>query len=88
MPFSSLDDPADLARAYASLEAVWNHVKGSIPARERETERARIAQLVADFAPLALDEEDLTQNVLFQYRPPSIPSVAPKAPVSASPRPS
>lgn len=30
MPFSSLSDPADLARAYAALEAVWNEVKGSV----------------------------------------------------------
>lgn len=70
MPFSSLSDPADLARAYAALEAVWNEVKSSIPDVEHETERTRIAYLVAGFAPMALDEEDLKQNVLFHYERP------------------
>ncbi|MGO4405985.1 hypothetical protein AB4Z10_17185 [Bosea sp. RAF48] len=67
MPFLSLTDPADLARAYAALEAVWDEVKRSIPEPEHERERTRIACLVAGFAPLALDEEDLKQNVLLHY---------------------
>ncbi|QEL26968.1 hypothetical protein FQV39_30425 (plasmid) [Bosea sp. F3-2] len=67
MPFSSLSDPADLARAHAALEAVWNEVKTSIPEPEHERERTRIAYLVAGFAPLALDEEDLKHNVLLHY---------------------
>ncbi len=36
-PFSSLRDPADLARAYAALEAVWNEVKQSLPDAIHET---------------------------------------------------
>ena len=65
MPFSSLSDPADIARAYASLEAVWNEIKDSVPEHDYDSERERIAYMVAGFAPLALDEEDLTRNVLF-----------------------
>lgn len=68
MPFSSLTAPTDLARAYASLEAVWSQVKASIPASEHAKERERIAYLVAAFAPVALDEDDLTRNVLFQLQ--------------------
>lgn len=68
MPFSSLTDPTDLARAYASLEAVWSQVKASIPASEHAKEREKIASLVAGFAPVALDEDDLTRNVLFQLQ--------------------
>lgn len=68
MPFSSLTDPADLARAYAALEAVWNEVKSTIPEQEHDKERRRIAYLVAGFAPIALDEEDLKQNVLLHIR--------------------
>lgn len=64
MPFSSLTDPADLARAYAALEAVWSEIKSTVPEQEHDTERRRIAYLVAGFAPIALDEEDLKQNVL------------------------
>jgi len=67
MPFSSLSDPGDLARAYAALEAVWNEVSGSIPDAEHESERTRIAYLVAGFAPTALDEEDLKQKVFLHY---------------------
>ncbi|MDX3806136.1 hypothetical protein ACXIUS_10945 [Bosea thiooxidans] len=72
MPFSSLSDPADLALAYAALEAVWNEVRMAIPKPEQERERTRIAYLVAGFAPLALDEEDLKQNVLLHYRQPEL----------------
>jgi len=68
MPFSSLSDPTDLARAYAALEAVWSEVKASIPEPDHERERTKIAYLVAGCARLALDEEDLKQNVLLQYR--------------------
>lgn len=68
MPFSSLSDPADLARAHAVWEAVWNDVKISIPEAEQERERTRLAYLVAGCAPMALDEEDLKDNVILQYR--------------------
>ena len=68
MPFSSLSDPADLARAYAAREAVWNEVRHSVPEADHERERTKIAYIVASCAPLALDEEDLKQNVLLQYR--------------------
>lgn len=68
MPFSSLSDPTDLARAYAALEAVWNEVKGSIPDEECEKERMKIAYIVASLVPQSLDEEELTQSVLLRYR--------------------
>lgn len=68
MLFSSLSDPADLARAYAALEAVWNEVKGSVLDSDRDRERTRIAYLVAGCAAIALDEKDLKQNTLLQYR--------------------
>lgn len=31
MPFSSLRDPVDLARAQAALEAAWNEVRSTLP---------------------------------------------------------
>ncbi len=68
MPFSSLRDPSDLARAYAVMEAAWNELKDAIPEPEREGERTRLAYLVASLAPLALDEDDLKKNVLHQFR--------------------
>jgi hypothetical protein len=72
MPFSTLSDPSDLARAHAALEAAWSQVKGNIADADQERERTRLAYLVAACAPLALDEDDLTQNVLLQYRPSTV----------------
>lgn len=68
MPFSSLSDPFDIARAHAALEAVWSEVKPSVPEHEYERERTRVAHLIAGCAAMALDEDDLKQNVLLQYR--------------------
>ncbi|WP_131854801.1 hypothetical protein [Bosea sp. BK604] len=68
MPFSSLHDPSDLARAYAAMEAAWNQVVDMIPEALRQEERQRLAYIVAACAPLALDEDDLTQNALQQFR--------------------
>jgi len=39
MPFSTLNEPADLARAYAATEAVWAEVKISIPGADQENVR-------------------------------------------------
>ncbi|HEV7321747.1 MAG TPA: hypothetical protein VGO04_24345 [Ensifer sp.] len=68
MPFSSLKDPVDLARAFAVIEAAWSDLKDTIPKDRWEAERTRLAYLVASFTPLALDEDDLKQNVLLQFR--------------------
>jgi len=65
-----LSDPADLARAYAVLDAVWDEVKASIPTAEHQRQRTRIAYLVLECRPLALDEEALRRNVLIRYRHP------------------
>lgn len=68
MPFSSLNDPADIARAQAALEAVWRDVRETIPGPRHEAELTKIAYIVAGLVPLALDEEELKQNVLSHYR--------------------
>jgi hypothetical protein len=68
MPFSSLKDPVDMARAFAVMEAAWSDLKGSIPEDRRDAERVRLAYLVASVAPSALDEDDLKKNVMLQFR--------------------
>jgi hypothetical protein len=68
MPFSSMSDPADLARAYAAMEAAWEELKNAIPEGERDRERIRLAYIIASCAPLALDEDDLTRNALLLFR--------------------
>lgn len=57
-----------LRSAYAAMDAAWNELKAIIPEAQRDKERTRLAYLVASFAPLALDEDDLKQNVLHQFR--------------------
>lgn len=68
MPFSSLSDPADIARAYAVLDAIWNEIRERIPEARLDGEKRRVAHLVAELAPMALDEEELKRNVLLHLR--------------------
>ena len=68
MPFSSLKDPVDLARAQAALEAAWAQIKSALPQDTYERERTRLAYLVAALASLAEDEEDLARRAVERYR--------------------
>jgi hypothetical protein len=68
MPFSSLSDPVDLARAQAALEAAWNEVRSTIPDAFAERERTKLAYIVAALVAVAEDEADLTQRVIERYR--------------------
>jgi hypothetical protein len=68
MPFSSMSDPCDLGRAYSAMEAAWEELKDDIPEARRGAERRRLAYLVACYAPLAVDEDDLKRNILHQFR--------------------
>lgn len=67
MPFSSLNDPVDLARAQAALEAVWNEVKSTIADGLEERERTRLAYIVAALAPVAQNEDDLKRRAVEKY---------------------
>ncbi len=68
MPFSSLQNPIDLARAQAALDEVWTQIKPLIDEADRERERTRLSYIVASLVMLALDEEDLVDRALRQYR--------------------
>lgn len=68
MPFSSLQNPIDLARAQAALDDAWTQVKPMINDGDRERERTRLSYIVASLVMLALDEEDLVDRALRQYR--------------------
>lgn len=68
MPFSSLSDPVDLARAQAALETAWQRLEGGIGREEHERERTRLAYIVASFALVANDEDDLVERALRRYR--------------------
>lgn len=68
MPFSSLTDPIDLARAEAALEKAWAELKPSLSAGSDERERKNLAYIVASLVPLALDEDDLAQRAIDRFR--------------------
>jgi len=68
MPFPSLTDSIDLARAEAALEKAWAELKPSLPAGSDERERNNLAYIVASLVSLALDEDDLAQRAIDRFR--------------------
>ena len=68
MPFSSLTDPIDLARAEAALEKAWAELKPSLLAGSVEHERNNLAYIVASLVHLALDEDDLARRAIDRFR--------------------
>lgn len=68
MPFSSLSDPVDLARAQGALDSAWDEVRSIIPHACEEQERIRLAYIVAALVHVAEDEDDLTRRAIERYR--------------------
>ncbi|QEL23559.1 hypothetical protein FQV39_13925 [Bosea sp. F3-2] len=68
MPFSSLNDPVDLARAQAALEAAWKDVKPANADVFDEQGRTRLAYIVAALVAVAEDEDDLKRRAVERYR--------------------
>jgi len=68
MPFSSLTDPVELARACGALDAAWNEVRLSLSDPYDERERTRLAYIVASLVAIAEDEDDLTRRAIERFR--------------------
>ncbi len=68
MPFSSLSDPVDLARAQAALEAAWTEIKSTLPGGSDERERLRLAYIIAALASVTKDEDELVRRAAERYR--------------------
>lgn len=68
MPFSSLTDPVELARADAALEAAWAELRASIPHGLEERERTRLAYIIAALIAVAEDEDDLIRRAINRFR--------------------
>lgn len=68
MPFSSLNDPVDVARSQAALDAAWDVIKANVAEADQARERTRLAAIVASLAPVAVDEIDLVRRALERYR--------------------
>lgn len=68
MPFSSLTDPVELARADAAIEAAWAELRASIPHGLEERERTRLAYIIAALIAVAEDEDDLIRRAVNRFR--------------------
>lgn len=68
MPFSSLTDPVDLARAFGALDAAWEIVKADIPEEDVERARTRLAYIVSAFALVSNSESDLVSRSVERFR--------------------
>lgn len=68
MPFSSLKDPVDLARAQGALDAAWSEIQSTIPEERVDEERTRLVYIIAALAAVAGDEQELKQRALDRYR--------------------
>ncbi|WP_126116736.1 MULTISPECIES: hypothetical protein [unclassified Bosea (in: a-proteobacteria)] len=68
MPFSSLSDPVDLARAGAALDTARDKIRATLPDARRDRERTRLAQIVASLATIANDEDDLARRAIGRFR--------------------
>jgi len=68
MPFSSLNDPVEVARARAALDAAWNEIRLSLSDPYDERERVRLAYIVAHLVLIAEDEDDLTRRAIERFR--------------------
>lgn len=69
MPFRSLTDPVDLARAIAAVEEAWAEIRSSSYELlgTEEQERERLKFLIVSLVPLALDEKELVARALERF---------------------
>lgn len=68
IPFSCFSDPADVARAQGALDTAWAEVSSTVPEEQHELERTRLAYIVASYALVAVDEEELAQRAVERFR--------------------
>jgi len=69
MPFSSLTDPVDIARAQAALDAAWEAIRPALDdGHDLQLERERLAYIVAILVMIAIDDEDLARRALQKFR--------------------
>ena len=69
MPFTSLTDPVDIARAQAALDAAWDEIRPRLDdSQDLDRERQRLVSIVANLVMVAIDDEDLTRRTLEKFR--------------------
>lgn len=68
MPFSSLNDPIDVARAQAAMDAAWDKVRNSLKDNANVVEeRSKLACIVVGLVGIAEDEADLARRAVDRF---------------------
>jgi hypothetical protein len=67
MPFRTLVDPVQLARAHGAFESAWAELLAGGHVREDDAERERLKYIVASLAPVANDEADLAGRAIARF---------------------
>jgi len=68
MPFSSLNDPSDLARACRALDTAWAKIQElGLVRGDAENERTGLAYVVASLLSSAASEEELTEAAIARF---------------------
>jgi len=69
MPFSSLSDPVEIARAHAALEQVWIEIErlGIEHHGTRDGERTRVAQIVVGLLAQPVPDDDLIRLAVARF---------------------
>ncbi|AOO82263.1 hypothetical protein BHK69_19070 [Bosea vaviloviae] len=66
--FSSLNDPVDVARAQAAMDAAWGKVRDSLKDNANVVqERSRLACIVLGLVGIAEDEVDLARRAVDRF---------------------
>lgn len=69
MPFSSFNDPADVARSHGALEQAWQQVAAAYDDPEiARVQRERLAHIIASYALTAANEHDLIERAIKRFR--------------------
>ena len=66
MPFSSLSDPLDLARACAALDAAWEAVRAEVG--DDEQARIRLSYIIASLVAVSCEETELVERAVGKFR--------------------
>jgi len=68
VPFSSLSDPTQLARAKAALEHAWEDVGPSVKLKRQKHAKERLAYIVAALAVIVDDEYEIAHRAADMFR--------------------
>lgn len=69
MPFSSLSEPADVARAHAALDRAWSMLveERKVEGERADAQRLMLATFIAGYAGIVDDEKELARRAVNRF---------------------